>query len=380
MSELNASLLNTSLNLLGTVAADPAAMLKKYLGEGKKVVGCFPLYTPAELVYAAGMIPMGLWGGEVVPAVAGRYAPIFTCSILRSCLELGMTAKYAGLSAVLMPMLCDSFRGHSGAWRAGVKDIPLIAFIHPQNRTDPASLDFLVAEYDEVKKKIEAVAGREITAKALEGAIEIYNKHNQVMREFALLANDHLDVITPAVRHNVMKSAHFMDKKQHSAVVATINAALKERPVHPWRGKRIVLTGITAEPANLLDIFAENQIAVVGDDLAQESRQYRTDIPASGSPLERLAKQWMERKGCPSVHETSSVRFDMIVDIAKENKANGVAVCLMKFCDLEEYDYPNILKKCEAAGLTVICLDIDQSIQVDEQSRTKIQSFAEMIG
>jgi benzoyl-CoA reductase/2-hydroxyglutaryl-CoA dehydratase subunit BcrC/BadD/HgdB len=30
---------------------------------GKKAVGCCYAYTPEELVYAAGMLPVGMWGG-----------------------------------------------------------------------------------------------------------------------------------------------------------------------------------------------------------------------------------------------------------------------------------------------------------------------------
>jgi benzoyl-CoA reductase/2-hydroxyglutaryl-CoA dehydratase subunit BcrC/BadD/HgdB len=51
----------------------------------------------------------------------------------------------------------------------------------------------------------------------------------------------------------------------------------------------------------------------------------------------------------------------------------------MKFCDVEEYDYPLIVQAAEAAGLMNLCLDIDQGTTTDEQARTKIQSFAEMM-
>lgn len=372
--------LHSILNELDTIVADPKVMLAKYLGQGKKVVGCFPIYTPAELVHAAGMIPMGLWGGQITPSVAAQYAPAFTCSIMRSCLELGMLGKFEGLSAVMMPMLCDTFRGMSAGWRAGVKSIPLVSFIHPQNRADEASREFLTAEYGEVKKKLEAIAGTKITDKALDTSIGIYNAHHAAMREFTRVANEHLDVITANVRHVVMKSAHFMEKAEHTAIVKQLVAALKEQPVHHWKGKKVILTGITAEPGDLLAIFSENKIAVVGDDLAQESRQCRTDIPASGDgPLERLANQWFDRKACSVVHEVNSTRGELIVDLARKNKADGVVVCLMKFCDVEEYDYPMIAKTTEAAEIPTLCIDIDQSVQVDEQARTKIQSFAEMI-
>jgi (R)-2-hydroxyisocaproyl-CoA dehydratase beta subunit len=371
--------LESLLNTLDTIVANPEVMLKKYLGQGKKVIGCFPIYTPQELVHAAGMVPMGLWGGQINPSQAGRYAPIFTCSIMRSCLELGMTGKYEGLSAAMMPMLCDTFRGMSGAWRAGVNNIPLISFIHPQNRADEASKEFMTAEYGEVKKKLEAIAGHQITDAALDKSFAVYNAHHAIMREFARIANDHLDIIAPSVRHAVMKSSHFMETDEHTVIMEQIVAALKALPVFRWKGKKVVLTGITAEPSRLLDLFTENQVAVVGDDLAQESRQFRTDIPEGGQPLERLAQQWLDRKACSVVHEISSTRGQMIVDLAKQSDADGIVVCLMKFCDAEEYDYPMIVQHDDKSGILTLCLDIDQSIENNEQSRTKVQSFAEMI-
>ena len=46
------------------VAANPSAQLKQYKAEGKKVIGVLPYYAPEELVYAAGMVPMGIWGSN----------------------------------------------------------------------------------------------------------------------------------------------------------------------------------------------------------------------------------------------------------------------------------------------------------------------------
>lgn len=366
------------LQELSDASANPKALLQRYLSEGKKVVGCFPIYTPQELVHAGGMIPMGLWGGQITPMLAGKYNPIFTCSIMRSCLEYGMSGEYKGLSCAIMPMLCDTFRGTSGGWRAGVKDIPLIAFIHPQNRTDSGARDFLADEYKAVRAALEKYTGCTITDAALNSSIEVYNEHSAVMCEFSEVANDHLDVITPVVRHNVMKSAQFLEKGEHTKKVRAIIVELKKLPAHKWTGKKVILTGITAEPDEFLKIFSENNIAVVGDDLAQESRQYRTLISKGNTPIERLAGQWFERFGCSVVHEVDSTRSKMLVDMAKKYEAQGIAVCLMRFCDVEEYEYPFISKESEQAGLHCLCLEIDQSTQNNEQSRTKIQSFAEL--
>ena len=44
----------------------------------------------------------------------------------------------------------------------------------------------------------------------------------------------------------------------------------------------------------------------------------------------------------------------------------------------QEYDYPYISQMAEEAGLYCLCLEIDQSTQDNGQSKTKIQSYAEI--
>ena len=46
------------------LANNPRKQLDKYLAAGKKAVGIFPYYAPEEIVYAAGIVPFGGWGGR----------------------------------------------------------------------------------------------------------------------------------------------------------------------------------------------------------------------------------------------------------------------------------------------------------------------------
>lgn len=361
------------------LAAHPKEQMEHYRGLGKQVVGCFPSYTPEELVYAAGMVPMGLWGGPVEPFLAKKYLPAFACPILQSTLEMGLNGTYNGLAAVIIPTLCDTFRCITQDWLAGVPDIPMIPVSYPQNRTE-AGMRFLAHEYGVVREKLETICGHAITQADIDGAITVYNTHAELMRQFAALANDHLDIITPTVRHAVMKSAWFTAKEEHSALMAELIEALKTLPPYHWTGKRVILTGIASEPDGLLSVLEDNHLAVVGDDLAQESRQYRADIPAVGDSAEaRLAGKWKEQL-CSLAHDASKSRVDMLVDLAKVTGADGAVACMMKFCDPEEYDFPLIAKALDAIGVPTLFLEVDQQPGSLEQVRTRLQTFAEMLG
>lgn len=372
--------LKARLAELEQACVNPRARLEHYLSQGKKVVGCFAVYTPEELVHASGMIPMGIWGAQTEVKLAKRFLPAFACPIMQSSLELGLRDSYRGLSAVLIPTLCDTFRCISQDWRFGVKDIPMIPVTYPQNRKIAAAEDFLISEFDTVLSRLSILTGNMMTDDALENSIRVYNEHSEVMAQFCETANGHLDIITPTVRHAVMKSAFFYEKSEHTAIVREIIESLNELPRHQFKGRRVILSGITAEPTELLKILEENNIAVVGDDLAQETRQYRTLIPAKGgTPIRRLAKQWMNRKACCLAHEDFKQRGEMLVEMAQAKKATGVLYCLMKFCDPEEYDYPICRSALQDAGIPILLLEIDQQSTSCEQARTRIQSFADMI-
>ena len=369
-----------NLARLTQACKNPKGQLEYYLGQGKKVIGCFPPYAPEELVYACGMIPMGLWGGHTELKLVKSYLPAFACPIMQSNLEFGLKGTYEGLSAVIIPAICDTLRCMTQNWRFGVPSIPMIPIVYPQNRTSPASVDYLISEYETVLVMLATITGNQMSEKALCAAIDIYNHHHVIMRQFNQLANDHLDIITPKVRHTVNKSAFFFDKKEHTAIVEEIIRALQERPVHEFSGKRVVLTGIVCEPDALLDVFEENHIAVVADNLAQENRQIRTDTPEKGGGgLKRLALQWNARRGCSLIHELGKPRGPMLVNMCRETQANGVINCMMKFCDPEEYDQPYFEADLREAGYPCLTIEIDSQNQSYEQIRTRVESFCEMI-
>lgn len=372
--------LQRALSTLEWGAAHPRERLEHYLAEGRQAVGCFAPYAPEELVHASGMIPFGLWGGKTELEYAKSYLPAFACPIMQANMEFGVRGTYDGLSAVIIPAICDTLRCMTQNWRFGVKSIPMIPIVYPQNRSIDASVDYLISEYENVLLMLTTLTGNMMSEASLKDTIRIYNEHSALMREFSAVANEHLDIVTPRVRHAVMKSAYFYEKSEHSALVREVIEGLRQLPSHRFNGKKILLAGILCEPAELLDVLAENHLAVVGDDLAQEMRQYRTDIPTEGGgAIRRLALQWRNRYGCSLIHEIGKPRGHMLTGLCRETGADGVINCLMKFCDPEEYDQPYLEQDLRHAGVPVMTVEIDPLSTGYEQYRTRIQSFAEML-
>lgn len=371
------SKVETILNELAAIAASPRKAVDDYkVATGKGAVGIMPLYAPEEMVHAAGYLPVGIWGGKANISKARAYLPPFACSIMQSVMEMQCNGTYDCLDAVLMSVPCDTLKCLSQKWKG---TSPVIVFTHPQNRGLEAANTFLVEEYKIVRSKLENILGVKITDEALNKSIDIYNENRQVMREFSDVAADYPQIIDPVKRHAVMKARMFMEKSKHTAMVRELIDELKAMPVEPWKGKKVVLTGIMAEPNELLEIFKEFNIAVVADDLAQEGRQFRTDAPAGTDPLYRLAKIWQNFQGCSVATDTKKKRGQMLINMVNHKKADAVIICMMKFCDPEEWDYPIYYKQFEDAGIKNLYLEIEQQTESFEQARTRVQSFVEMM-
>ncbi|NMA49653.1 MAG: 2-hydroxyacyl-CoA dehydratase [Tissierellia bacterium] len=368
------------LNEFHEIASNPKAQLKKYLVEGKKVIACAPVYTPEEIVHSMGLVPFGTWGADMELKDSKSYFPAFICSITQSILELGINKEYDGISGIIIPNLCDSLKSLGQNWKYGVPSIPFIPINYPQNRKIEAGIKFTMASYKEVIKELEEATGQKFDDKSLSHSCEIYNKHNILMRKTSEILVDY-PYITAAQRAEIFKSAYFMLKEEHISLLEKLISKLEEMPKEENNKIKIITSGILADNPNLLSIIDENNIQIVGDDIAHESRQYRVDVELSDTTtaLEALANKFAQMDYCSVLYDPNKKRADLIVDMAKDKEAEAVLMVMTKFCDPEEFDYVIIKKACDTASIPCIQIEVDRQMLNYEQAKTMIQTFVENI-
>src|SRR5215471_13432138 len=105
----------------------------------KKLIGCYPVYTPVELIHAAGMLPVGVIGAgnRLEIAHADSRFQSFVCSIVKSTLELGLTSKLDFLDGIVFHSICDPARNLGSVFKRNFPDL-MVEYIHfPQNMTSP---------------------------------------------------------------------------------------------------------------------------------------------------------------------------------------------------------------------------------------------------
>ena len=359
--------MNDILNKLHEVAASPRAQMDGYLAQGKKIVLCAPVYTPEELIHAMGFVPMGAWGGDVALNRAKEYCPAFLCAIVQSLLELGINGAYEGASAIVIPSLCDTLKTVGENWKYAVPSIPFIPMTYPQNRKPAYGVAYTKAGYERVIRDLEKLLA----------SIKVYNRHNAAMRKIDELLAVHPE-ITAAQRSDIFKSAFFMTKEEHTDLVEALIEKLEAQT--PAAEKLpIVISGILTDAPALNAILDEMDMHIVADDVAAQSRQYRTDAPERDDALNALAEKFAAMGNCSVLYDQEKNRVKWIVDTAKARSAKGVLVVLTKFCDPEEFDYVMIKKACEAADLPLTLVEVDRQMVRFEQVRTNLETFRDLL-
>ena len=376
--------INTLLDEFKVKAATPKQQLAEYKAQGKKVVGVLPYYAPEELVYAAGIVPMGIWGSNTKTiSRAKEYCATFYCTIAQLALEMLLDGTMDGLDGIITPTICDTLRPMSQNFRVAMGDKMSVIFLaHPQNRFEEFGLQFTVDQYNHVKEELEKIAGREITNDDIQNAIKVYNESRAARRKFVKLASEHCDVITPTKRSAVLKAFYFMLKDEYIAKLNELNAELEKLPVCDWQGTKVVTSGIICDNPALLAAFEENNIAIAADDVAHESRSFRTDVPENADPMMALAQQFANIDYEVLLYDPKSSenrRGEFVANMVKESGAQGLVLFMQQFCDPEEMEYPYLKKALQDADIPHIKLGIDQQMRDFGQARTAIQAFADVL-
>ena len=372
------------LNEFKECSEHPYRVISAYKQEGKKVIGVLPYFAPVELVVAAGMVPMGIWGSnKKTIAMAKEYCATFYCTIAQLALEMLLDGTLDQLDGIITPTICDTLRPMSQNFRVAMEGkLPCIFLAHPQNRKPAFGLQFTVDQYMHVKSELEKISGNTITDEALRDAIKVMNRSRKARREFVKLAGQHPEAISAVERSAVLRSAWFMEPAVHAEKLEELNAELAKLPASNWKGKKIVTSGILCDNPKLLQIFDDNNIAIAADDVAQETRAFRVDASEEGDPMMALAQQFADQDYDVLLYDEYSNknrRADFVVQLVKESGAQGLVLFMQQFCDPEEMEYPYLKKALDEAGIPHVKLGVDQQMRDFGQASTAIQAFADVL-
>ncbi len=119
----------------------------------------------------------------------------------------------------------------------------------------------------------------------------------------------------------------------------------------------------------------------VDDDLYTGYRYYALDVPVNVTPIESLAKRYLDSSLPIPTRSDPTTRWKVfVVDKARDSGAQGVVVLVAKYCEPHLFIYPFIKEALGKAGIPHIMLETEHEVVSLEGMRTRLQAFIALRG
>jgi benzoyl-CoA reductase subunit C len=373
--------LESLLRLAKEVLLDPTLpTARAWKRSGGRVVGCFPVYTPQELVHSLGLLPLQLQGGgeNVEITHADALLGSFLCSISKSTLEMALTGRFDALDGLVLPYICDVSRNLEGILSRSLRGTATHMLHLPQNFTSAATLPFLIAEYRRLLAKLERVAGRTYDPESLRASLALFNRQRALVRELVQLRRDRPSDVTLAESYLLVRLGGALPRELHVELLARALGELRARARKPRDALRIVLVGPFCEQPtlDLLTLLEESGCAVVGEEL-QMVHSWYGDVPTDGDPLARLAEAYLRAPVDLGVRATPTTKEAAILQRVAESRADGVIFLTAKFCEPALEDVVLYRRALEKKGLPYLQMEFEEKSTTYEQARLQVETFVE---
>lgn len=351
---------------------------------GGMAVGCFPVYTPQEVIAAAGALPVTLYGGrgQIDIDHADSRIQSFVCSIARSTLELGLAGHLNWLDGFVAPSICDVARNLSGVWKHNFTD-GLMFYMHfPQNVDSDAAKIYYRGELERLRDALVEKTGQPVTDDSLRDAIRLFNRNRSLLNELGARRAAQPEKWPSSEVYAMAAAGNVMSREEHNALLERA-LALGEMRSRPKRDAvRVVLRGGFCEqpPFELLEVLEEAGCAVVDDDLQIGGRFFQGPVAESGDPLDALVEAYLHGTVLTPVNNPGKrSRNDDLLERCKKKGIQGVIFASPKFCEPALYDGVLLRRAAERAGLPTLEFEYEEKMSVFESVRMQAETFVESI-
>ncbi len=349
---------------------------------GCMAVGCFPVYTPVEIIHAAGMLPVGLFGGGNTIELANADARFqsFVCSIAKSTLEMGFQGRLKLLDGAIFSSICDVARNLSSVMARNFPELKVEYIHHAQNMTSPSAVDYMESEFGRVQRSMEKLAGRPVTQEALAASLGVYNRIRGRLRELYRIRRESPHLISTVELYVLIRSGTLLPPNEHLEELQQVLELLPGRQDRPKDRIRVVIESAFCEqpPLDLLQVVEEAGCYIVDDDLLTGWRWYMEDVPEDMPALRALAESYIKRSVYSSVrHDGPRSRTAGLVEKVRQADAQAVIFMPAKFCEPALFDYPLFRLALEKADIPHLVVEFEEKMWTFERTRNELETFVE---
>ncbi len=312
--------------------------VRRWRETGGKVVGHFQVYFPEEIVHAAGLLPFKVRGAPIEAVRADSRFGSYLCSILKTSLELALSGRVELEMFVTHP-ICDAARNLAAVWGRNFPYPCQILYL-PQNANSRYAAQYLCAEYERLKRHVEAIAGRSVTDDDLRRSLTVFNENRALLRDLYTIKRETPWLISADEAYVLTSVGGMIPREEHNDLLRAVLPLVKNRSAKRQDKIRVVYEGGFCEqpPLDLIRTIAQS-CYVVDDDLLIGLRWILQDVPLAGDPLLNLAEAYLEQSSySPVQHDLRKPKEEMLLQRLRQAGADAAIITAAKMCEpgLEE--------------------------------------------
>lgn len=371
---------------IATLRERNALALKEAKESGLKVVGTYCLYSPTELIVAAGAVPVSLCGTSQNPiAAAEKVLPRSLCPLIKSSYGFAITdtCPFFHFSDLLLAeTTCD---GKKKMYELLGELKPLHLMQLPQIQ-DEAALDYWMVELKRLVARLQEEFGVEITAEGLTSAIDLVNEERRSLKALQDVCKLRPAPISGSDLLAVLHNRGFcIDKRQAIELLDRLTAELVERAesgISPFdeRTPRVLLTGVPVGLGSdkVVRLVEESGGCVVCFESCGGYKKV-DPVEVTGDPLRAIAEKYL-RIPC-SCMSPNQGRLHLLDALVREFQADGVIDLTWQGCHTYNVESYQVKRHLQRDGqIPFLQIETDYSESDTEQLKVRIEAFLEMIG
>jgi benzoyl-CoA reductase/2-hydroxyglutaryl-CoA dehydratase subunit BcrC/BadD/HgdB len=345
--------------------------------KGRNILGVFPGQYPREILWSMNVVPAEIWDPPLEIRAANAHLQPRICSVVRLGLELILQGKCDWLDGFLFPHTCDSIQNVASVINDFLdKDKPCYFFYNPKEPYGGATRDYYM---DELANLIGSL-GRQF-AKPDEDKLGFFVRKGQqvqdLFREFYdMRARGELG-ITNEEFYRVARLREYLfpeDLIHELEVCMDRNRGTVQEDLTP-----VILSGILPNPHEILTILDDLKVRVVQDDFLIGSRRLSAGSSDQEDPLAQLAGNHFSTPPCSTKGSSIAQRKEYILRLIRGTGARGVIFNMVKFCEPEWFDIPNLQDELRNEGIPTLVMDTELNQALSGQIKTRVEAFVEMI-
>ena len=379
--------INAMLDKMRDESLKAAVVVKEAKEKGQRVLGTYCVFTPIEVIRAAGAWPVSLCSKKADPIPAAEeHLPRNLCPLIKASYGYAYTdtCPYFSLSdAVIGETTCD---GKKKMYEYLNRIKPVHVMQLPQVEGD-AAVSYWRGSVAELASWIEGFYDIKISDDDLSKAIREANEERRALNDFFALSK--LDP-APVTGLEIMMVADWTrltyDPKEVVRRLDELTSAIRENYEAgerrtPEGRKRILVTGCPLGKAVEKTIAAieENGGTVVCYDNCGHYKGTLEMVEESGKPLDAIADKYMHT-AC-SVVSPNDRRMNILARFADDYRIDGVADIVLQACHTYAIETMRVRETMNEAGeIPYIAVETDYYQGDTEQLSTRMGAFIEMMG